>query len=78
VLRRTTAWDDGSDHVCLVGEPVDVGRGDHEVTPMRLTDADDIDAGHAAEERTTPDDLQSMVLDSQVAQHGIATSIDLT
>jgi flavin reductase (DIM6/NTAB) family NADH-FMN oxidoreductase RutF len=58
VLRRTTAWDDGCDHVCLVGEPVDVSIGDQPITPMRLTDADDIDAGHPAEERATPEELR--------------------
>lgn len=57
VLRRHTMWDDGSDHVCFVGEPVEVAVGDRPVTPMRLRDADDIEAGHSAEGRPVPKDL---------------------
>jgi len=57
VLRRTTLWDDGSDHVCIVGEPVaaDVAPG---FAPLRLADAADVDAGHAAEERPLPSSLE--------------------
>jgi flavin reductase (DIM6/NTAB) family NADH-FMN oxidoreductase RutF len=58
VLERTTLWDDGSDHVCIVGEPVDAGAAPG-FTPLRLADATDITAGHAAEERPTPVDVEA-------------------
>ena len=55
VLERHTAWDDGSDHVCFVGEPVAAGSGGR-VDPLRVGDvAALIDAGHAAQERPVPD-----------------------
>ncbi|MET0460229.1 MAG: flavin reductase family protein [Ilumatobacteraceae bacterium] len=59
VLRRTSLWDDGSDHVCIVGEPVEaeVAPG---YAPLRLSGADDVDAGHAAEERPLPADLEEV------------------
>jgi len=56
VLRRHTMWDDGSDHVCLVGEVIDVSSGS-ELQPLRLSAAHDITAGHPAEERGTPEQL---------------------
>jgi flavin reductase (DIM6/NTAB) family NADH-FMN oxidoreductase RutF len=50
VLRRTSLVDEGGDHVCLVGEPVEVhGSGGHR--PLRLQDVDDIEPGHEADER---------------------------
>jgi len=50
VARRTTALDDGSDHICFVVEPVDAHRG-ADRSPMRLGDVSDLVPGHAAEER---------------------------
>ena len=52
VIERTSLWDDGSDHVCIVGEPVDASAAPG-FTPLRLADAHDITAGHAAQERPT-------------------------
>jgi flavin reductase (DIM6/NTAB) family NADH-FMN oxidoreductase RutF len=52
VLEITSRWDDGSDHACIVGRPIAAGWAD--VTPMRLSDAGDTDAGHDAEERSVP------------------------
>lgn len=59
VLRRTTVWDDGGDHVCVIGEPVDASVGARPLTLMRVMDADDIDSGHKAGSRGTPHDLTS-------------------
>ncbi|MCU1365586.1 MAG: flavin reductase, partial [Ilumatobacteraceae bacterium] len=36
VLQRATLWDDGSDHLCIVGEPIDASVGSHELDPMRI------------------------------------------
>jgi hypothetical protein len=38
--------------MCIVGRPIAAGWAD--VTPMRLSDAGDTDAGHDAEERSVP------------------------
>jgi flavin reductase (DIM6/NTAB) family NADH-FMN oxidoreductase RutF len=58
VLRRTSLWDGGTDHVCFVGEPVEASSG-AALDPLRLSMAGDIEPGHAAEERGTPGDLSS-------------------
>jgi flavin reductase (DIM6/NTAB) family NADH-FMN oxidoreductase RutF len=50
VARRTTAMDDGSDHICFVVQPVDAHRG-AERPPLRLSDVSELEPGHAAEER---------------------------
>jgi flavin reductase (DIM6/NTAB) family NADH-FMN oxidoreductase RutF len=51
---RRQAWlDAGADHVCLLLEPIDVevsGRHDW----LTLHDVDDVEPGHAAEERQDP------------------------
>lgn len=53
VLRRTGVHDEGSDHVCFVGEPVlvDVGGA---YRPLRLSDVDDLDPGHEATDHEEP------------------------
>jgi flavin reductase (DIM6/NTAB) family NADH-FMN oxidoreductase RutF len=56
VLRKTAMFDDGTDHVCVVGEPVDASFAES-LTPLRLSDADDVEPGHAAEDRDMPRDL---------------------
>ena len=48
VVRRVAAFDDGGDHVCLVGEPMLAEVGDPGLTPMRLVDVDGIEPGHRA------------------------------
>ena len=58
VLRRTSLWDGGTDHVCFVGEPVDAASG-AALAPLRLSAALDIEPGHAVEERGAPDDLSA-------------------
>jgi flavin reductase (DIM6/NTAB) family NADH-FMN oxidoreductase RutF len=50
VLERLSMWDDGSDHVCFVGRPVDAAPGG-EGPPMRVSDAAEIEPGHEADER---------------------------
>jgi flavin reductase (DIM6/NTAB) family NADH-FMN oxidoreductase RutF len=50
---RMALLDEGSDHVCVVLEPVAV-EGDGRYQPLRLSRADDIEPGHAAEERPRP------------------------
>ncbi|MCU1361006.1 MAG: flavin reductase domain protein FMN-binding protein [Ilumatobacteraceae bacterium] len=51
ILERTSLWDDGGDHVCFVGSPVDAHAHDH-LTPLRLSDVSDIEAGHAANDNS--------------------------
>ena len=53
VLHRTGLFDDGGDHVCFVGEPVDVWE-DGSFDPLRLSDVSDLDAGHEVAERPLP------------------------
>jgi flavin reductase (DIM6/NTAB) family NADH-FMN oxidoreductase RutF len=53
VFERVTLWNDGSDHVCLVGEPVAVQTGSP-FRPLRLSGAERLQAGHAAEDRPVP------------------------
>ena len=55
VLERTAVWDDGGDHVCLVGQPIDAAATDF--VPLRLSAIDDVDAGHGATQRAVPHDL---------------------
>ncbi|MCU1399446.1 MAG: flavin reductase domain protein FMN-binding protein [Acidimicrobiales bacterium] len=73
VLRRTTVWDDGSDHVCLIGEPIDAQAGPLDRAPMRVTDADDIEPGHSAGSRGTPNDLTA----GESAEQNVATLEDI-
>jgi flavin reductase (DIM6/NTAB) family NADH-FMN oxidoreductase RutF len=56
ILERESMWDDGSDHVCFVGTPVEASAP-LEWEPMRLSGAHDIPAGHEAEERSVPSTL---------------------
>jgi flavin reductase (DIM6/NTAB) family NADH-FMN oxidoreductase RutF len=53
VARRVALLDEGSDHVCVVVEPIDA-RSDGALRPLRLSAADDIEPGHQAEERPAP------------------------
>jgi flavin reductase (DIM6/NTAB) family NADH-FMN oxidoreductase RutF len=53
VGRRVAFLDEGSDHVCVVIEPVEIGPA-LVGPPMRQSDVADLDAGHAAEERPQP------------------------
>ena len=50
VLQRVSVHDDGGDHVCFVGAPVDVTLSTAGSTPLRMSDVDDIDAGHPADD----------------------------
>jgi flavin reductase (DIM6/NTAB) family NADH-FMN oxidoreductase RutF len=54
VFEKATLWDDGGDHVCLVGTPVAVASAES-FTPLRLSAAEHLDAGHDVEERPVPD-----------------------
>ena len=58
VLQRASLWDDGGDHVCLVGTPIDV-IADAATTPLRLSGAPPIEPGHEADERATPSDVDA-------------------
>lgn len=53
VVSRIALLDEGGDHVCVVTEPVEAASGGP-FTPLRLSDVDDLDPGHAAEERNHP------------------------
>jgi flavin reductase (DIM6/NTAB) family NADH-FMN oxidoreductase RutF len=57
VLRRVSLWDDGGDHVCFIGEPVEAAADVDIPKLARVTDADDVDPGHGAGGRPTPNDL---------------------
>ena len=50
IAGRHTLVDDGSDHVCLVLDPIDVVSSG-EFRPLRFSAVRHLDAGHAAEER---------------------------
>ena len=67
VLEITSRWDDGSDHACFVGTPILAQRAAE--TPMRLSQSGQIDAGHEATERSTPQDL----VRTDEAAHGPTT-----
>ena len=56
VLEIMSRWDDGGDHLCVVGAPVDIDLGPPAL-PMRLSAAASHDAGHEATERPEPGDL---------------------
>ena len=58
VLARTSAWDDGSDHVCLVGALVHA-EATTDLVPLRLSAGHDIEAAHPADERGEPSDLHA-------------------
>jgi flavin reductase (DIM6/NTAB) family NADH-FMN oxidoreductase RutF len=53
VLRRTALLDDGSDHVCIVGEPVAV-MSSGRLRPLRLHHVVDLTPGHPVDERPRP------------------------
>jgi flavin reductase (DIM6/NTAB) family NADH-FMN oxidoreductase RutF len=53
VLRRVALLDEGSDHVCISGAVV-AAHGDGDFQPFRLSQAGDLEAGHASEERPMP------------------------
>lgn len=53
VASRVALLDEGSDHVCLVLEPVEASSaGDFD--PLRLTRVEDLDPGHTNDERPQP------------------------
>lgn len=53
IVRRMTLLDDGSDHLSVVTEPVEV-HGDGGFTPLRLSDVEDLVPGHTVDERPRP------------------------
>lgn len=53
VARRGTVLDEGSDHVCVVLEPVTVSSGPT-FEPLRLSQVTDIEPGHGNRERPHP------------------------
>jgi flavin reductase (DIM6/NTAB) family NADH-FMN oxidoreductase RutF len=56
VLERLSLWDDGSDHTCLVGAPVEA-RWAGEFDALRLAAARTIEPGHDVHDRVAPPDL---------------------
>jgi flavin reductase (DIM6/NTAB) family NADH-FMN oxidoreductase RutF len=54
IVERVALLDVGSDHVCIVTQPVEAGTGGA-FTPLRLSDVDDLDPGHDAEEGQVAD-----------------------
>lgn len=69
VLERSSVVDDGGDHVCFVGVPVEAVCSP-DVVPMRLADASDVEAGHDAEERAAPAELASDEPAPEPSGHG--------
>jgi len=55
VGRKLALLDTRSDHVCVVIEPLDA-RFEDPFAPLRLSDVEHLQAGHAAEERPAPPD----------------------
>lgn len=53
VARRVALLDEGGDHVCISIEPVDATSAGP-FTPLRLSDVDHLEPGHASEERNNP------------------------
>lgn len=53
VVRRTTLVDEGSDHVCVMTEPVSTHTGGR-FEPLRLAQAAHLEPGHGSEERPSP------------------------
>lgn len=53
VVRRIALLDEGGDHVCVVTEVEDAAASGR-FTPLRLSDVDDLEPGHAADERDDP------------------------
>jgi flavin reductase (DIM6/NTAB) family NADH-FMN oxidoreductase RutF len=49
-LERIALLDDGGDHVCLTTRVTSASSGGP-FTPLRVSDADDLDPGHESEER---------------------------
>ena len=58
VGRKVALLDTGDDHVCLVLHPVEASHAG-EFTPLRVSDAGGLDAGHEAEERPEPADARA-------------------
>lgn len=54
VLERTALLDEGSDHLLVAGEVVEV-RSDGSADPLRFTDVDHLEPGHEAEGRRAPE-----------------------
>jgi flavin reductase (DIM6/NTAB) family NADH-FMN oxidoreductase RutF len=53
VVRRLALLDEGSDHICVITEPVEVESGGS-FTPLRLADVDDLVPGHPVDDRPLP------------------------
>lgn len=53
ILRRVVLLDEGGDHVCVTGEPLDA-QSSGPFEPLRLSQAGDLEPGHGARERPDP------------------------
>jgi flavin reductase (DIM6/NTAB) family NADH-FMN oxidoreductase RutF len=73
VLERTAVLDDGGDHVCFVGTPVEADFAP-DVEPMRLADAADVEAGHEADDRAAPAEIGAD--EPAPAEHGSPMDTD--
>ena len=51
--RRVALLDEGGDHLCIVVEP-NRSWSEEGFRPLRLSDVDDLSAGHDSDERNTP------------------------
>lgn len=59
VGRRVALLDEGSDHVCIVLDPLEVSFAGP-FRPLRHSHVQDLDAGHPAEERPRPRSLKGV------------------
>jgi hypothetical protein len=58
VGRKVALLDEGSDHVCVVLEPLEAtSTGD--LRPLRLSQVDHLDPGHDAQERPGPSESRA-------------------
>ena len=54
LLERVSMSDDGGDHVCFVGIPVDVDVGQQQLAALRVSDLHDISPGHDSHDTVPP------------------------
>jgi len=54
VLERVAMLDDGGDHVCFIGAPVDVAIGPLRADPLRVSVVHDLQPGHEADDTIPP------------------------
>jgi flavin reductase (DIM6/NTAB) family NADH-FMN oxidoreductase RutF len=68
VGRKVALLDEGSDHVCVVLEPLEAAStGD--LRPLRLSQVDHLEPGHDAQERPEPSETRATAGDRRAREH---------